>query len=105
MSDEPFQTKMAGVKKMKIKASQYEEVVMSQPEKKSTAVINKKSAGFTAEEKAAMKNRAQELRAEARAKKNKEEGESDVLARIAELPSQERDIAMRLHEIVKVSAP
>ena len=97
---------------MKIKASQCEEVFMSQPEMKgtqesakSTAVINKKASGFTNEEKAAMRNRAQELRAEARVKKNKEEGESDVLARIAELPSPERDIAMRLHEIIKVSAP
>ena len=96
---------------MKIKASQYEEVFMSQPEKKgtqgaakSTAVINKKSKGFTDEERAAMKERAKELKAEARANKNKAEGESDVLARIAELPEPERAIARRLHEIIKASA-
>ncbi len=97
---------------MKIKASQYEEVFMSQPEKKgtqesakSTAVINKKSKGFTDEERAAMKERAKELKAEARANKNKAEGESDVLARIAEMPEPERAMATRLHEIIKASAP
>ena len=97
---------------MKIKASQYEEVFMSQPEKKgtqesaqSTAVINKKSKGFTDEERAAMKERAKELKAEARANKNQAEGESDVLARIAELPEPERAMATRLHEIIKASAP
>src|SRR6266700_4443827 len=79
--------------------SQYEEVFMSHPEKKgtqesakSTAVINKKSKGFTDEERAAMKERAKELKAEARANKNKAEGESDVLARIAEMPEPEREI-------------
>src|SRR5713226_661266 len=97
---------------MKIKASQDEEVFMSQPEKKgtqesakSTAVINKKSSGFTNEERAAMKERAKELKAEARANKNKAEGESDVLARIAELPEPERAMVRRLHEIIKASAP
>ncbi len=85
---------------------------MSQPEKKgtqesakSTAVINKKSKGFTDEERAAMKERAKELKAEARANKNKAEGESDVLARIAEMPEPERAMAKRLHEIIKASAP
>jgi uncharacterized protein YdhG (YjbR/CyaY superfamily) len=97
---------------MKIKASQYEEVFMSQPEKKDTQesakssdVINKKSKGFTDEERAAMKERAKELKVEARANKNQAEGESDVLARIAELPEPERAMAMRLHEIIKASAP
>jgi len=97
---------------MKIKASQYEEVFMSQLEKKgtqesakSTAAINKKSKGFTDEERAAMKERAKELKAEARANKNKAEGESDVLARIAEMPEPERAMARRLHEIIKASAP
>ena len=85
---------------------------MSQSEKKgtqesakSTAAINKKSKGFTDEERAAMKERAKELKAEARANKNKAEGESDVLARIAELPEPERAMATRLHEIIKASAP
>ena len=85
---------------------------MSQPEKKgtqesakSTAAINKKSKGFTDEERAAMKERAKELKAEARANKNKAEGESDVLAKIAEMPEPERAVAKRLHEIIKASAP
>ena len=71
---------------------------MSQAEKKSTQ-------GFTAEERAAMKERAKELKAEARANKNKAEGESDVLAKIAELPEPERAMAKRLHEIITASAP
>ncbi len=85
---------------------------MNQPEKKgtqesakSTAVINKKSKGFTDEERAAMKERTKELKAEARANKNKAEGESDVLARIAEMPEPERAMAKRLHEIIKACAP
>lgn len=69
---------------------------------KSTA---KKSQGFTAEEKAAMKERARELKAEARANKNKAAGESDVLAKIAEMQGTDRAIAKRIHEIVKASAP
>jgi uncharacterized protein YdhG (YjbR/CyaY superfamily) len=97
---------------MKIKASQYEEVSMSQPEKKdtqegasSTTVINKKSKGFTSEEKAAMRNRAQELKAEARADKDKAAGESAVLAAIAAMEEPDRAMARRLHEIIKASAP
>jgi hypothetical protein len=76
---------------------QYEEVFMSQSEKK--------SRGFTDEEKSAMKERAKEQKAEARANKNKEEGESDVLAKIAEMSEPDRSMAMRLHEIIKASAP
>jgi uncharacterized protein YdhG (YjbR/CyaY superfamily) len=71
---------------------------MSQPRKKSTPQ-------FTDEERAAMKERAKELKAEARANKNKAEGESDVLAAIAEMPEQDRAMAERLHAIVKASAP
>jgi uncharacterized protein YdhG (YjbR/CyaY superfamily) len=85
---------------------------MSQPEKngmqesaKSTTAINKKSKGFTDEERAAMKERAKELKAEERANKNKAEGESDVLAKIAEMPEPERTMARRIHEIIKASAP
>ena len=85
---------------------------MSQPEKKgtqesakSTAAINKKSKGFTDEERAAMKERAKELKAEARANKNRAEGENDVLAKIAELPEPERAMATRLHAIITASAP
>jgi uncharacterized protein YdhG (YjbR/CyaY superfamily) len=72
--------------------------------KKST----QKSEGFTDEERAAMKERARELKAEARANKKKAEkaeGESDLLAKIAEMQEPDRAMAERLHEIVKASAP
>jgi uncharacterized protein YdhG (YjbR/CyaY superfamily) len=65
----------------------------------------KKYEGFAEEERLAMKNRAQELKAEARASKSKAEGENDVLAKIAELPEPERSMAVRLHEIIKANAP
>jgi uncharacterized protein YdhG (YjbR/CyaY superfamily) len=61
----------------------------------------RKSTGFTDEEKAAMKERAQELKAEAR----KADGESALLAKVAEMPEPDRSMATRLHEIVKASAP
>src|SRR5215212_3813125 len=61
----------------------------------------KKSKGFTAEERAAMKERAQELKAEAQ----KADGERDVLAKIAEMQGPDRAMAERLHEIVKAGAP
>src|SRR5438045_3992648 len=70
-----------------------------------TTALNTKSRGFTDEERAAMKERAKELKAEARANRNKAEGESDVLAKIAEMPEAERVMARRLHEIIKASAP
>jgi uncharacterized protein YdhG (YjbR/CyaY superfamily) len=69
--------------------------------KKST----QKSEGFTDEERAAMKERAKELKAEARANKKKAEGESALLQKIAEMPEPDRAMAERLHEIVKASAP
>jgi uncharacterized protein YdhG (YjbR/CyaY superfamily) len=72
---------------------------------KNTAAKDKESQGFTAEEKAAMKARAQELKAEARASKNKEEGEHAALAAIAEMQEPDRSMAARLHEIIKASAP
>ena len=61
----------------------------------------KKSEGFTAEERAAMRERAKELKAEA----HKADGERAVLAKIAEMPETDRAMAERLHEIVKASAP
>jgi uncharacterized protein YdhG (YjbR/CyaY superfamily) len=64
-----------------------------------------KKAGFTAEERAAMKARAQELKAEARASKSRAEGERDVLAAIAAMKGKDRAMAKRLHAIVKDSAP
>ncbi len=65
----------------------------------------KKSEGFTDDERAAMRERARELKAEARANKKKAEGESALLAKIAEMPQPDRAMAERLHEIVKASAP
>jgi uncharacterized protein YdhG (YjbR/CyaY superfamily) len=67
----------------------------------STTAINKRSKGFSDEEKAAMKERAKELKAEAL----KADGESDVLAKIAELKGSDRAMAKRIHEIIKDSAP
>jgi uncharacterized protein YdhG (YjbR/CyaY superfamily) len=61
----------------------------------------KKDTGFTAEEKAAMRERVRELKAE----KSKADGESDVLAKIAEMPTADRTMATRIHKIVKASAP
>src|SRR4030042_1660119 len=72
---------------------------------KSTTAVNKKSKGFTDEERAAMKARAQELKAEASANKNKADGESDVLAKIAAMQEPDRAMAKRLHAIIKASAP
>ena len=63
------------------------------------------SKGFTDEERAAMKARAQELKEEARLSKNKAEGESAALAAIAAMPEPDRSIAERLHAIIKASAP
>jgi uncharacterized protein YdhG (YjbR/CyaY superfamily) len=65
----------------------------------------KTSKGFTNEEKAAMKNRAQELKAEARANKDKAEGENAVLEAIAAMQEPDRSMANRLHAIIKASAP
>ncbi|MDO9303288.1 MAG: hypothetical protein Q7T89_18000, partial [Anaerolineales bacterium] len=64
-----------------------------------------KSKGFTDEERAAMKERAQELKAEARANKNKADGENAVLAAIAAMKEPDRSMAKRLHAIIKASAP
>lgn len=68
-------------------------------------ITTQKSAGFTKEEKAAMKERAKELKAEARAQKNREAGESDVLEKIAEMEEPERSMAARLHALIKASTP
>ena len=71
----------------------------------STTAKGKKVKGFTDDERAAMKNRAQELKAEARANKNRADGESDVLAAIAGMQEPDRSMAERLHAIIKASAP
>ena len=73
----------------------------TQKSAKSTAASGKKSKGFTNEERAAMKERARELKAAA----DKADGESAVLAKIAEMPATDRAMAKKLHAIVKASAP
>jgi uncharacterized protein YdhG (YjbR/CyaY superfamily) len=65
----------------------------------------KASKGFTDQERAAMRERAQELKAPARRGAGKSDGESDVLAKIAEMPERDRAMAERLHAIIKASAP
>ena len=72
---------------------------------KSATARNKTSKGFTADERAAMKARAQDLKAEARASKNRADGESDVLAKIAEMQGPDRAMAKRLHAIITANAP
>jgi uncharacterized protein YdhG (YjbR/CyaY superfamily) len=72
---------------------------------KSTTTTRKRTDGFSDEERAAMKERAQELRAEARMNKDRAAGESAVLAKIAEMPEPDRSIATRLHAIIKACAP
>ena len=67
---------------------------------KSTAK-NKKSKGFSAEERAAMKERAKELKAES----ERADGESALLAKVAEMKGNDRAMAKRLHAIVKANAP
>ena len=74
-------------------------------ESKGTAASGKPSEGFSDEERAAMKARAQELKAEARANKSKADGERDVLAKIAEMAEPDRAMATRLHAIIQASAP
>ena len=64
----------------------------------------KKSKGFTNEERAAMRERAQELKAASR-RGGKADGESDVVAKIAEMPKSDRVMAERLHALIKASAP
>ena len=84
----------------------------SRPAKKATQqparrTTREASEGFTDEERGAMKERAQELKATARrrSRAGKADGESDVLAKIAEMPEADRVMAERLHAIVKASAP
>ncbi len=72
---------------------------------KRTTASSNKSRGFTDEEKAAMRDRAQELKAEARANKNKADGESAALAAIDAMQEPDHSMAKRLHAIIKASAP
>lgn len=64
-----------------------------------------KSKGFSADEKAAMRERAKELKAESRSKADRADGERDLLAKIAEMPPADRDMAERLHKLISAKAP
>ncbi len=79
----------------------------TQKSAKSATLTGKAVKGFTDEERVAMKERAQELKAEARRgpRAKKADGEGDVLAKIAEMPEPDRAMAERLHAIIKASAP
>jgi uncharacterized protein YdhG (YjbR/CyaY superfamily) len=79
----------------------------TQKSTKSTTATAKKSKGFTDEERAAMKERALELKADARRapRRDKADGERAVLAKIAEMQGPDRAMAERLHAIIKASAP
>jgi uncharacterized protein YdhG (YjbR/CyaY superfamily) len=70
-------------------------------EKKAAKKSTKKSQTFSAEERAAMRERAAELKAEAR----KADGEKTLLAKVKEMPKADREMAERIHEIVKANAP
>jgi len=80
------------------------------PTKKAAQTSDKRttvssSESFTAEERAAMKARAQELKSEARANKNRADGERDLLGAIAAMKGRDRAMAKRLHAIITASAP
>ncbi len=79
----------------------------TQKSAKSTTAISKKFKGFTDEERVAMKERIQELKAAARLGPgaSKADGESAVLAKVAEMPEPDRTMGKRLHAIIKASAP
>jgi uncharacterized protein YdhG (YjbR/CyaY superfamily) len=77
----------------------------TQKSAENSAATDKKFEGLTDEERAALKDRTQELKAEARASRDREAGERDVLAKIAEMPEPDRSMAERIHAIVKANAP
>jgi hypothetical protein len=74
---------------------------VKQKSAKSTTGTKKRYEGFTDEEKAAMQNRVQEMKVA----KSKADGESTLLAKIAEMPESDRVMAKRLHAVIKASAP
>ena len=89
-----------------IRPEEVHEMAEKKPAKKTTQkrTTASTSGGFTAEERAAMKARAQELKAEERANKNREVGEKDLLAAIAAMKGSDRTMAKRLHAIITDSA-
>jgi uncharacterized protein YdhG (YjbR/CyaY superfamily) len=82
---------------------------MAETAKKNTQrrATTKASEGFTAEERAAMRERARELKGSGRrgSRGAKADGERDVLAKIAEMPAADRAMAERVHAVIKDSAP
>lgn len=70
-----------------------------------TTKTNKKFTGFSEEERAAMRERALELKAEARMSKNRAEGEKALLAKVKEMPEPDRSMAKKIHQIVIKNAP
>ena len=76
----------------------------TQKSPKSTTAMGKKPTGFTDEERAAARERVEEMKAEAR-RGSRADGESGVLAKIAALPEPDRAMAERLHAIIKANAP
>lgn len=75
------------------------------PKAESKKSAAKSGEGFTAEEKDAMKARAQELKAEARASKNRDEGVKAVLGAIAQMKEHDRSMAKRVHELITAAVP
>jgi uncharacterized protein YdhG (YjbR/CyaY superfamily) len=71
----------------------------------STQSTTKRTPGFSTDEKAAMRERARELKAEAKSRDAREEGERDLLAKIAEMPESDRVMAERIHAVVTAAAP
>jgi uncharacterized protein YdhG (YjbR/CyaY superfamily) len=78
---------------------------MSPKKDTKSTTATKKSGGFTDDEKAAMKERAREAKAEERMDKDRAAGESALLEKIAEMPEPDRSMAKRIHAIVTASAP
>jgi uncharacterized protein YdhG (YjbR/CyaY superfamily) len=100
-----YKDKLINMQGVKIFQIQIGDFIMS-PKTDTKKSAKTSSGGFTAEEKAAMKARAQELKAEAKASKNREEGEKAVIAAISAMKDpNDRSMGKRLHEIVTRAAP
>lgn len=80
---------------------------MPASQKSATTTTSTRKGGkvFSKEERAAMQERARELKAEARANKDRAAGEADLLAKVAEMPEPDRVMAERIHAIVTDTAP
>jgi uncharacterized protein YdhG (YjbR/CyaY superfamily) len=72
---------------------------------KGNAVADRAKKGFSTDEKAAMRERARELKAESRRNADRADGERDLLAKIAEMPKSDRVMAERIHAVVTANAP